>query len=84
MFVFNINLFHFSHLFSALMCHTLIFPSLNPANNFFPKQFHVNEVQLGILAAFTLVSFPSLTSFTLVVSSAVKKAIGLVSVLIKS
>jgi len=55
------------------MCQTLICPSLNPANNFFPKAFHVNEVQK---AGFYLVSFPFF--------SRVKVAIGFVVTDIKS
>jgi len=61
------------------MCQTLMFPSLYPANNFFPRQFQVKEVHIGCLTGF----LPSLVSLGLT-SSQIKWAMGLLSVLIKS
>jgi len=34
-----------------LTAHTLISPSVNPANNFLPKAFHVKEMHIGNLTA---------------------------------
>ena len=56
------NILKGNHLFSVLMCHTLMFPSLNPANNLFPKQFQVKEIHFGTFGDF-LTSFPSMLSF---------------------
>lgn len=50
-----------------------MFPSVNPANNFFPKAFQVKEIQAG---AFYFLAF--------LFFSAVKTAMGLVEVVIKS
>jgi hypothetical protein len=69
----------FSHLVSLeLTCHTLINPSLNPANNFLPKAFHVKDVHLGVFP----LSFPPSLSFFCTSGSSV--AIGLAYVSIKS
>lgn len=37
------------------MCHTEMFPSVKPANNFLPKAFQVTETHMGILAALATV-----------------------------
>jgi len=54
---------------------------VNPANNFFPKAFHVKEIHIGNLTTLTFLS-PSL--FSTGGLSAYKLIIGLVLVDIKS
>jgi len=43
---------HLDHYLSAETLQTLMFPSLKPANNFFPKAFQVKEVHCKALADF--------------------------------
>jgi len=68
-------------LYSALTCHTLICPSVNPEKSFLPKAFQVNEIHIGNFTALTFLS-PSL--FSVGGLSACKVAIGLVADDIKS
>lgn len=67
---------YFSQLLSELTLQTLISPSANPANNFFPNGFQVNEVQAKVLVSFYFSDFFGISTS--------KVANGLFEVLIKS
>jgi len=45
------------------MCHTEMFPSVKPANNFLPKAFQVTETHMGNLRALAT-AYPSFLSTT--------------------
>jgi len=67
---------YYSQLLSLLTAQTLISPSLNPANNFFPNGFQVNEIHYKCFETFYFSDFFG--------TSTSKVANGLLEVLIKS